>query len=984
MNSTYAQKSSTVQKAADTKAASVLDSSSQGESLQRKADMANGAVQREESPRPNNTGMPDNLKAGIESLSGFSMDDVRVHYNSPKPATVQALAYTQGTDIHVAPGQEKHLPHEAWHVAQQMAGCVSPTTNINGMPVNDNAALEHEADVMGEKAVQCKMIVGNFTKGKMRGLVAQRKASYKGSASETEQYESDETLAKMFGREIENGKYKRPLKVARKVDQYKKEMLTYIGCCIEDLGQEKKISYGPHISVVITNGIWFIAINSNFVSKDVVEHLKHDADVVKEDVVKKWNEMENHRKEIFPDVSEKTPQKETDVLEDEYVQKQAMYIVYRWAGKNNGVIVKHNEQTEKNVSLHGEMCTIKFLQSIASNGCDAFGTVENQLTEALHLLENEPQNSELKDEISSLVGLTNGAIEKALSVKKMYENLKAKESSEYDESIKKEIEGYNVSLKEIYTKYKEISDQKMMSKMKIINKYIGFVNCANSVKKMFDSDENGVIRVGGTKTACYDCAYEMHLHADPKNGKIAVHGAEPRMTAVKNRNVVTMNSCLGKVFESWTLDKEHVRSCSVNSGITLLSYNHEQDQDYNELFFAYNRIMGKVDGEYDPMKITDSMLNVWLNRADDFVCDVDVLPKLASFDLKKLCEIRKKMIEYIDCVYASEKVEGWEFGDREINDYVETIQTNANGNKEKITSDLKNIVKKINSIIHTQISVNASFDLQKKISLKNMIVKHLESIYGKKGEAINIPDIYTGDDEIDTKINSLLNDLRSRKCLNVDELIQYERMLVKIIDIEVQKQLCIGGLEMKSHDGAIRSANKIVSDSPMIHDSGKDLIKRCINSRKRHHAKQTLQKIIDENPNFYISLLGFADIVSDANNILNSKKDKKLNKLKKKIGNFYEKLDVVVENWKYFITCDLNEMPDLHEVAKKLNDMCVAMESVNTQWPNVYVEWSFAPVVSSAFSGVTNDMIFVFVYVDAMKKIFTSLKPAVVELRASF
>ena len=67
----------------------------------------------------NMTGMPDHLKAGVESLSGFSMDDVRVHYNSDKPATVQALAYTQGTDIHVAPGQEQHLPHEVWHVAQQ-------------------------------------------------------------------------------------------------------------------------------------------------------------------------------------------------------------------------------------------------------------------------------------------------------------------------------------------------------------------------------------------------------------------------------------------------------------------------------------------------------------------------------------------------------------------------------------------------------------------------------------------------------------------------------------------------------------------------------------------------------------------------------------------------------------------------------------------------------------------------------------------------
>ncbi len=156
MNVTFVQKQSPAQKKDVLSAASILDTSSQSKSLQRKADMVNNATQRAETPRPNNTGMPDNLKSGIESLSGFSMDDVRVHYNSSKPATVQALAYTQGTDIHVAPGQEKLLPHEAWHVTQQMTGRVSPTTNINGMPVNDNAALEHEADVMGLMAVQCR------------------------------------------------------------------------------------------------------------------------------------------------------------------------------------------------------------------------------------------------------------------------------------------------------------------------------------------------------------------------------------------------------------------------------------------------------------------------------------------------------------------------------------------------------------------------------------------------------------------------------------------------------------------------------------------------------------------------------------------------------------------------------------------------------------------------------------------------------------
>ena len=175
MSSIYAQRHSTAQKKDAPTAASVLDASSQSEGLQRKADMANNAAQREEAPHPNNTGMPDNLKSGIESLSGFSMDDVRVHYNSSKPATVQALAYTQGTDIHVAPGQEKHLPHEAWHVAQQMAGRVSPTTNINGMPVNDNAGLEHEADVMGEKAVQCKEIIFNTIHSTRKNNVAQGK-----------------------------------------------------------------------------------------------------------------------------------------------------------------------------------------------------------------------------------------------------------------------------------------------------------------------------------------------------------------------------------------------------------------------------------------------------------------------------------------------------------------------------------------------------------------------------------------------------------------------------------------------------------------------------------------------------------------------------------------------------------------------------------------------------------------------------------------
>ncbi len=42
---------------------------------------------------PNTIGLPDNVKSGVGHLSGMSMDDVKVHYNSPKPAQLQAHAY---------------------------------------------------------------------------------------------------------------------------------------------------------------------------------------------------------------------------------------------------------------------------------------------------------------------------------------------------------------------------------------------------------------------------------------------------------------------------------------------------------------------------------------------------------------------------------------------------------------------------------------------------------------------------------------------------------------------------------------------------------------------------------------------------------------------------------------------------------------------------------------------------------------------------
>lgn len=124
-----------------------------GSPLQRMAGQVRAGSDPARQPT-NRTGLPDTLKSGIEGLSGLSLDDVRVHFNSPRPAQLQALAYTRGNEIHVAPGQERHLPHEAWHVVQQKTGRVTPTLQVSGININDDARLENEATRQGTKALK--------------------------------------------------------------------------------------------------------------------------------------------------------------------------------------------------------------------------------------------------------------------------------------------------------------------------------------------------------------------------------------------------------------------------------------------------------------------------------------------------------------------------------------------------------------------------------------------------------------------------------------------------------------------------------------------------------------------------------------------------------------------------------------------------------------------------------------------------------------
>ena len=98
----------------------------------------------------NQTGIPNNMKARFENFSGVSFDDVRVHYNSDRPAQLQALAYTQGNQVYIGPGQEKHLGHELGHVVQQKQGVVKPDFYIGNVPVNTDSVLEKNADKIFE------------------------------------------------------------------------------------------------------------------------------------------------------------------------------------------------------------------------------------------------------------------------------------------------------------------------------------------------------------------------------------------------------------------------------------------------------------------------------------------------------------------------------------------------------------------------------------------------------------------------------------------------------------------------------------------------------------------------------------------------------------------------------------------------------------------------------------------------------------------
>jgi Domain of unknown function (DUF4157) len=67
-----------------------------------------------------------------EAKPGNSRLSAQLAQSPRQPAQLNALAYAQGNDIHLGPGQEQHLPHEARHVVQQRQGRVQATMQMAG------------------------------------------------------------------------------------------------------------------------------------------------------------------------------------------------------------------------------------------------------------------------------------------------------------------------------------------------------------------------------------------------------------------------------------------------------------------------------------------------------------------------------------------------------------------------------------------------------------------------------------------------------------------------------------------------------------------------------------------------------------------------------------------------------------------------------------------------------------------------------------
>ncbi|MEM7102188.1 MAG: DUF4157 domain-containing protein [Bacteroidota bacterium] len=176
----------------------------------KEASLSDNSVTQKKSSSPNKTGLPDNVKSKMETSFKSDFSDVRIHTNSKSAGELNALAYTQGNEIHFAKGQydpstkigQSLIGHELAHVEQQRKGKVKPTTFADGIPVNDNHNLEKEADVKGKRAAEFKAPTKKSTPKKSKPKSNKKKAKQKKAAAK--KTKSNENAAFIKGNRANN------------------------------------------------------------------------------------------------------------------------------------------------------------------------------------------------------------------------------------------------------------------------------------------------------------------------------------------------------------------------------------------------------------------------------------------------------------------------------------------------------------------------------------------------------------------------------------------------------------------------------------------------------------------------------------------------------------------------------------------------------------------------------------------------------------
>lgn len=148
--------------------------------MQAKMSGGDGAPPPAAGPGPGRGGgamaMPIGVREQMERAFGADFGAVRIHAGSARAAGMGALAFTQGDEIHVAPGRwtpqskegQRLLGHELAHVMQQRAGHVAAPSRAMGkaapgrapLPamVNAEPELEAEADRMGDDAAEGRQV----------------------------------------------------------------------------------------------------------------------------------------------------------------------------------------------------------------------------------------------------------------------------------------------------------------------------------------------------------------------------------------------------------------------------------------------------------------------------------------------------------------------------------------------------------------------------------------------------------------------------------------------------------------------------------------------------------------------------------------------------------------------------------------------------------------------------------------------------------